>query len=376
MSETDAIDPATPLLAPRPLCAAYAPSLRLLRSGGLEPSERVALDAHLAACAWCQNQLATYDIVDAALRRHFASDRLVWANGDRSGDRRAAAPTGERGRLPATLDATLHPGDVEDEDTGDAEWTSPSSASCAGPSPRSQASADPYRSLTPLARITFVIVLAVLAAALFARLGGTRGVPQSSSLQPASGAARSPTVAPTRPATQPLDPQAQAYVDLLRTYYQPLYADLASSRTCEDAYAASEHAQEAPDDQLNALLACRDAEAAVLAAAQTLSHHLEAAAPPVRWQAAHHDLVQAALATMLAYHQRVAAIDAHSLAQFTQAAAQSYSDLLMPYCDPIALINAELPTGSTLDFPSATCSAPPIPHQPHAAGDIQLGKPA
>ncbi len=56
-----------------PLCAAYAPLLPLLDTHALPPEQEGPLRAHLADCAWCQNQLATYAVVEAALRRHYAS---------------------------------------------------------------------------------------------------------------------------------------------------------------------------------------------------------------------------------------------------------------------------------------------------------------
>src|SRR5260221_10567803 len=58
---------------PGPLCAAYSPLLPLLDTQALSPEQEVSLRAHLADCAWCQNQLATYAVVEAALRRHYTS---------------------------------------------------------------------------------------------------------------------------------------------------------------------------------------------------------------------------------------------------------------------------------------------------------------
>lgn len=56
---------------PTPMCAAFAPLLPLLASDELSAEEARSVRTHLATCAWCQSQLATYDTLDAALRRHY-----------------------------------------------------------------------------------------------------------------------------------------------------------------------------------------------------------------------------------------------------------------------------------------------------------------
>ena len=58
---------------PGPLCAAYAPLLAALDD---LTDARLAEDTrnHLAGCAWCRAQRATYDRFDEALRLHFAPD--------------------------------------------------------------------------------------------------------------------------------------------------------------------------------------------------------------------------------------------------------------------------------------------------------------
>lgn len=60
---------------PGPLCAAYAPLLPALDD---LTDARLAEDtrAHLADCAWCRAQRATYDRLDEALRLHFAPDAM------------------------------------------------------------------------------------------------------------------------------------------------------------------------------------------------------------------------------------------------------------------------------------------------------------
>lgn len=60
---------------PGPLCASFAPLLPVLDD---LTDTRLAHDtrAHLAECAWCRAQRATYDRFDAALRLHFAPDAV------------------------------------------------------------------------------------------------------------------------------------------------------------------------------------------------------------------------------------------------------------------------------------------------------------
>lgn len=61
----------TPFPTPTPMCAGFAPLLPLLVAGELSAEEAAAVHEHVATCAWCQHQLATYDAMDAALRRHY-----------------------------------------------------------------------------------------------------------------------------------------------------------------------------------------------------------------------------------------------------------------------------------------------------------------
>ncbi len=60
---------------PGPLCASYVPVLPVLDD---LTDIRLAEDtrAHLAGCAWCRAQRATYDRFDEALRLHFAPDAM------------------------------------------------------------------------------------------------------------------------------------------------------------------------------------------------------------------------------------------------------------------------------------------------------------
>lgn len=60
---------------PGPLCASYAHALPVLND---LTDAHLAADtvAHLAGCAWCRAQRATYDRFDEALRLHFAPDAM------------------------------------------------------------------------------------------------------------------------------------------------------------------------------------------------------------------------------------------------------------------------------------------------------------
>jgi hypothetical protein len=51
----------------------YSPLLPLLGARALSPEEEASLREHLVDCAWCQNQLATYSVVEDALRSCYAS---------------------------------------------------------------------------------------------------------------------------------------------------------------------------------------------------------------------------------------------------------------------------------------------------------------
>lgn len=66
------MDSQHPFASPTPLCAAYAPHLALLGSSMPDAELPADVRAHLAGCAWCQAKLASFGIVDAALKRHFA----------------------------------------------------------------------------------------------------------------------------------------------------------------------------------------------------------------------------------------------------------------------------------------------------------------
>jgi hypothetical protein len=61
---------------PGPECAALAPLLPLLSEGGNDTHAEAGVRGHLATCAYCQSQLAAYDRLDDALRRHFGPNAV------------------------------------------------------------------------------------------------------------------------------------------------------------------------------------------------------------------------------------------------------------------------------------------------------------
>ncbi|MGZ3601167.1 MAG: virginiamycin B lyase family protein [Ktedonobacterales bacterium] len=63
---------APPSPTPQSLCAAFAPLLPLLNAAELDPEQAASLRDHLKTCAWCRAQLAGYDVIDSAARRHYA----------------------------------------------------------------------------------------------------------------------------------------------------------------------------------------------------------------------------------------------------------------------------------------------------------------
>jgi hypothetical protein len=308
----------------------------------------MAVEAHLADCAWCRQQLATYDVVDEALRRHYSAQSVFGAGGQAHRQAPVERPIREVPPMRGIVSrASVNP----EADEWERLPLSPSGAASV-PSPGSTGA---YSSLTPLVRVAFVLVLGALALGLFARLGGLDGAVRTvpAAQAPAAGVPVASGLPTTSTAPLVLDQQAQAYILLLHTYYQPLYAELVGSITCDGAYT---HAM--PGDRLAALLSCRDVEMAVVASAQTLSRHLQVATPPARWQLAHLVLIQAVQATSVAYQQRIAAIDAHSSTLFDQAIV-STPDLLRQFCDPIIQVNAALAMGDLLDAPTAVCFTPP-----------------
>src|SRR6516225_1085749 len=63
----------SPSPTPGPLCAVFAPRLPLLSSASMEEDDDLPTREHVAGCVWCQQGLARYMAVDAALRRGYGA---------------------------------------------------------------------------------------------------------------------------------------------------------------------------------------------------------------------------------------------------------------------------------------------------------------
>src|SRR5262249_12056934 len=155
--------------------------------GLLTAEERAEVEAHLAECAWCQNQLATYDVVDAALRRQFAGEAVA------SSFAALGAESRGRARPALTLEEIMQASNQRP----------PTTPPTTPPTPMRRLNSR----LTMLGAIAAALVVAVLAASLFAYF---------SSHNPGPVAHPTPT----------LDPQTQAYLDVLTKYYTPLGVDM------------------------------------------------------------------------------------------------------------------------------------------------------
>jgi streptogramin lyase len=134
-----------PAPAPRPFCAAYTSLLPLLHANELDADQTTAVREHVVDCAWCRSVLATYDVVDDALRRHFGPG--------------PAAPIGLT--MEAIMSATsqedsISPSDEDDELT----MTSLRQTPVGLPHQR--------RFFSGLAALAAVLLIALLAQALFA----------------------------------------------------------------------------------------------------------------------------------------------------------------------------------------------------------------
>ena len=131
--------------APSPACAAFAPLLPLAAHGMLASHRAAALDEHLTGCAHCRAELAAHAEVDAALRRAFAAPP-------------DARPPFSRAQLAELL-------------TRASERTGPSARRVLGVDGRPKR----RRWLAGLPAVAAVVLVAVLAQALFAWHHGTSG---------------------------------------------------------------------------------------------------------------------------------------------------------------------------------------------------------
>lgn len=235
--------PTSPRPTPQPLCAVYSPLLPLLRCSELSTEEQSAVEAHLQDCAWCQNQLATYDAVDAALRSHYQFPAPA-----------AAAPSR---MLPLLKLEDIEAADTELDDETNPDRPSPPDT----PSATFQLPNPQLRST--LAAIAATLLIAILAVSLFTAFG-----------------ARTPAAVPTPTLTPGLDAQSRAYLNMLETYYNRVGVDNKTVGNCDAGYGFGSQSAEMPWMQR-----CQPTQAAFAADTQAFSDHLTLPPPP-RWQVA------------------------------------------------------------------------------------------
>lgn len=308
MNKNSAVPPSG---GPGPLCTAYAPLLPFLPTGGLQPEESAAARAHVAECAWCQTQLVAYDALYAALRRQY-------------GPAVARPSVTTTPVLPALTVAQV-------------------AALAGGPAsppisvPRREASARAFAGTSVARRsvpstvlaVAAVLLLIVFAGAIFSWQRGVGGAKTS------------------------LDPQARAYMAILRQYYPPVLDVVGQDfRDCSSTFGNIP-----PSSQLQTMAACRPTEVAAATASQALLAHLQTANPPARWRSANHELEQWAQALTRAFDDRVAAIDARDVARFMTLATSEVQPASDLSCAPIEQINAELPFASQLPDAAVACGA-------------------
>lgn len=150
-----------------PLCAQFAPVLPLLDD--LTDAHLAAKTrAHLAGCAWCRAQRATYDRFDEALRRHFAPDVMPYLPIDTRAFMEPAMP--EIQEIDGTSQIAA-PADKGAQD-GDAPELTISPLPIPPHAPHSpHSSRRSWRLATGMAGLAAVLALSLLAGLLFASHG-------------------------------------------------------------------------------------------------------------------------------------------------------------------------------------------------------------
>jgi hypothetical protein len=282
----------------------YAPRLPLLRVHELEPDQAEELRCHLVGCAWCQSVLATYDIVEDALRRHFSP--------------------GGTALTEVTLEDIIRTTDREEVEPLVFDEPAPWHERASTSPPWREHIDVPHRRR----RMSVVGAIEALAALLIiALLGGLLASRHLVGPGPAS------TPIPTTPLPT-LDAQTQAYVTVLNTYYRPLFTAGVAAKQC--------YVQFENTGKLTDLLACRDPIASELAAAQTLRTQLATATPPPRWQSLHTALQQAVQGLIDVNTVQLAAIDAQDGAHFLSPNGR-LGDVLSAFCPIFAQLNAGPP---------------------------------
>jgi hypothetical protein len=257
-------------------------------SGGVSEAEHTAVEAHLATCTECQQALSAYRRLYTLARSPLQLD---------AGGAEAWAPY-----RPFTEEETM--------------------TTTTDPNRDLEPTRIPYRqpptALKTLGAIAAVLLVGALIGVLLARQGGL--------FQPAAQPTPTPTV----------DPQAQAYVAVLRTYWRPLNTDEGQDGLC--GYLV----QTPTSNNLNHILTCRPNEAKILSDAQALATHLTVP-PPAGWQRADSQLKQAVQALVTIYTGLVTAIDARDFARWNGIYFMQRTNVLGQFCAPMSQIDAGLP---------------------------------
>ncbi|HEV2238103.1 MAG TPA: zf-HC2 domain-containing protein [Ktedonobacterales bacterium] len=255
-------------------------------SGNVSATERAAVEAHLADCAECRLALAAY-------RRLYTLARSPLRLGD-----------GGEGPLmdyqPMMLEETML---TTDRDVrGAPPWRRP-----------------PTR-LTALGAIAAVLLIAILAAALFTHFR-----------------------APTQPATLPsgLDAPTRAYVNLLRTSYVPLVNANAPVLTCVAVTATAD-----PSARAALMASCRAPLQTELSVARTFVAQIATSAPPAGLRPADTALKQAAPQLVTFLSGELADIDMQSVSDFV-ASEDPGSMATYAFVPPIQAVNAVIYAGKS-----------------------------
>ncbi len=150
-----------PVPAPSPLCAIYKPQLGLLVFDLLDADQAAELRSHLADCDYCQLHLREYEIVRGVLYRHVGAEPSTPGDAAPSATPRATRQRPVAMQAPPlfTLEDIMH---ASQQRQGSATQE---------PTPPRRLSLIRNQKLTALGAIAAVLVLAMLAASLFAYFG-------------------------------------------------------------------------------------------------------------------------------------------------------------------------------------------------------------
>lgn len=294
----------------RPFCAAVEPLLPLLSLNALDGAEAAPVREHIAACAFCQRQVAEFNGLRDALRRDDPHDASA-----------------DHARPALSMEQILRRAAQEAD----------------GNTSRQEAPGSPFHrrrfgwSGWPGA-IAAVLVIALIGVLL--------------AQQHLAGSA--PVVGPKPTPSPTLDATAQAYITLLRTYYVPMAYANPAARDCISAVESAHAAQQA-----TLMATCRAPMAAQLALAQVLLAHLTKATPPARWRTQHLALLQAVQAIIALLTEQVSAIDAHDVTRFLNTIDLATAALAL-FCAPLDQLDLGPPQLSPYLLPpdSTKCTPP------------------